>query len=614
MAEGGGISGLLALFSDIDSLDVPHFQRNYSWGESQIDAFHKDIMYATRTKSDHFIGSTILMRDLANESDKVRQIIDGQQRITTIFLYLCVLRDKLFDFENMQIKNSNGVGATIDVLGRVNNMIYSNPETGEPRFKSNEQLRPFLNEYIFPEPSSHRPDIPPRHKYFSLELRKAYLRIRQLINTEMNKLSGDEQLRLVFEIIKTFENRLQILRITTSSYPESFTIFMTLNSRGMPLGPSDLVKSLFMKNIAHGLSAENVVTKNEEVAAVWKELTDNIGDGDVDQFLRHYLVAKQSEPIVSRVIYRKVEDLVGHDHKTALVNSWNLLKEMKRKSEIYASLLKPETIEEPYIQDKCKTMHQLVDSYRILMMTILDNNSHSPNKLDLLEQRELSHICEVLCIRWVLTGGNAQELEDHLQLVSLSIQDANKDFKVTRDLLASKIPTDSTVRTTFNLDLTKTALIRTVLFGINKLIGDPSELITLDSSKVHVEHIAPATPTDHWKKVLFPDAQGDVTAEYSARIEQWGNKTLLGKRENLDVGQLPFREKCKGRSDANWAGYENTPISITKDLAKESDWSYEVIQQRNQWIAESFIQIWSVHPHMDEVIPFHSWKESKKLK
>jgi hypothetical protein len=61
MAEGGGITGLMALFSDTDSLEVPDFQRNYSWGEEQIDEFHKDVVFATRKNLDHFMGSVILM-------------------------------------------------------------------------------------------------------------------------------------------------------------------------------------------------------------------------------------------------------------------------------------------------------------------------------------------------------------------------------------------------------------------------------------------------------------------------------------------------------------------------------------------------------------------------
>ena len=62
MAEGGGIAGLMALFSDTNTLEVPDFQRNYSWGEDQIDEFHKDITFATKHKIDHFLGSVILMR------------------------------------------------------------------------------------------------------------------------------------------------------------------------------------------------------------------------------------------------------------------------------------------------------------------------------------------------------------------------------------------------------------------------------------------------------------------------------------------------------------------------------------------------------------------------
>jgi len=275
----------------------------------------------------------------------------------------------------------------------------------------------------------------------------------------------------------------------------------------------------------------------------------------VDQFLRHYLVAKQEESIQSKKIYRKIESMVEVDSASSRSVARALLTEIARKSIIYSQLLKPETIEDSFISENCRMLHPLLDTYRIFMLTILDEATD----LTLVQRRELSNICEILCVRWVLTGGNAQELEDHFQDVSMVIQDSDRSYDDARELLLSKMPPDSKVKTQFSLDTTKTALVRSVLYRINKVIGDTSEMIILDARRMHVEHIAPVSMTDAWREALFPGKTDDVSAEYSARVEQWGNKTLLNRKINESIGTKTFREKCDGVETGNWGGYRDTP-------------------------------------------------------
>jgi hypothetical protein len=606
MAEGGGIAGLMALFADTQTLEVPDFQRNYSWGEDQIDEFHKDIVLATKFKYDHFLGSVILMRSSTEGNSKVFQVIDGQQRLTTIFMYIAIVRDKVMSLEVQEIRPQGEFGTSINVRSKANDLIYSSEESGDARFKSNSLLRTFIYEHIFREPSPTRPSMPKSHKYFSLDLRKAYSRISDLLDMELKKYQSDqEKLQFLWELVKTFQTRLQILRITTSTYAESFDIFMTLNSRGLALGPSDLVKSLFMKHNAAGLSATQTADQNMHISNVWKEITDNIGDGDVDQFLRHYLVAKQPDSVQAKRIYRMIESLVNTEDGDPKTISLSLLSEINRKSGIYSQLIKPENIEDSFIAENCKMLHPLLDSFRIFMLTILDENA----SLTLIQRRELAHLCEVISVRWVLTGGNAQELEDHFQKVSLLVNTMGVSFETIVETLLSKMPTDSRVQAQFNIDTTKTALVRSVLFRINRIIGDSSEMMILDPKKMHVEHIAPASMTEEWKIALFGVTNDDVSAEYSVRVEQWGNKTLLDRKINESIGQKGFRDKCDGSSGGNWGGYRDTPLAITRELVRESSWSYELIKRRNKWLSDCFLKIWSVNPRLNEVVPFHDWVE-----
>lgn len=604
-----GTISLLTLINNIQSFEVPNFQRNYSWTDDQIDSFHTDLKFARTRKTDHFLGSTILMKsDINNPEDKSYQIIDGQQRLTTIFMYIALIRDSVQALENTSLEPSDPNGVTTNVHSKATEMLFSNESTGESRFKSNELLRDTFISHIIREPNANRPNFKSRDKYWTLDLRKSYKRISDLIKADIENLDADSKLRLLWEMLQTLRDRLQILPIYTSTYTESFDIFMTLNNRGLALGPSDLVKSLFMKYMASGtLNSDQIIEINESVASRWKEVTDQIGDGDVDQFLRHYLVSTEKDSVQSKRIYSLFDQKLNASGNPPSVEADSSLRALAHKAEIYSSLLKPNSIEDTMIKVSCSTLHLISDSYRILMLLILDEDC----TFDVRQKRELVKICETLTVRWILTGGNAQELEDVFQNTCKKYRETNGDFTKVRAVMVEKIPIDQKCKVQFDLDITKSSLIRAVLFRINSIFGDQVGLLSLDTKKMHIEHIAPATPTPYWMSQLFPENPNDHAAEYSVLVEQWGNKTLLEKPINESIGQKPFREKCEGVENSNFGGYKNSLLQISKDLDESDSWNIALIKKRSLWISECFLNIWNLSPNYDAVVPFPSWTPPK---
>jgi len=600
-----GTISLLTLINNIGSFEVPNFQRNYSWTDDQIDSFHTDLKFARIRKTDHFLGSTILMKsDITNPEDKSYQIIDGQQRLTTIFMYIALIRDYVQALDSTSLEPSDPNGVTTNVHSKATEMLFSNESTGESRFKSNELLRDTFISHIIREPNANRPNFKSRDKYWTLDLRKSYKRISDLIKTDIENLDDDSKLRLLWEMLQTLRDRLQILPIYTSTYTESFDIFMTLNNRGLALGPSDLVKSLFMKYMASGsLQSDQIIEINESVASRWKEVTDQIGDGDVDQFLRHYLVSTEKDSIQSKRIYSLFDQKLNNSTNPPSVEADSSLRELAHKAEIYSSLLKPNSIEDTMIRVSCSTLHLISDSYRILMMLILDEVC----TFDVRQKREIVKTCETLTVRWILTGGNAQELEDIFQNTCKKYRESGGDFAQVRAVMVEKIPIDQKCKVQFDLDITKSSLIRAVLFRINSIFGDQVGLLSLDTKKMHIEHIAPATATSHWMAQLFPENPNDHAAEYSVLVEQWGNKTLLEKPINESIGQKPFHEKCEGVENSNFGGYKNSLLQISRDLDECDSWNIAVIKKRSLWIAECFLNIWNLNPNYDAVVPFPSW-------
>jgi hypothetical protein len=283
--------------------------------------------------------------------------------------------------------------------------------------------------------------------------------------------------------------------------------------------------------------------------------------------------------------------------------SRELLKEIKRLSQVYAALLNPATIEDAQIRSACTTLLQLSDTYRLLMLFVLDSESH----LDIESKRRIAKLCELISVRWVLTGENAQELEDHFQKICSMLRE-KKPFGEIKTKILEKLPSDDKCKSQFDFEISKVPLVRTVLYKINNILGDPAELLSKDPKKMHIEHIAPRSQNAQWKVALYPSHTADVSAEYASLVEQWGNKTILDSPINESIGANLFEVKCEGVPGSDFKGYSHSTIKITRDLTKESSWSIDTIKLRNKWIQDCFLKIWSPSPAENELMDFESWK------
>jgi hypothetical protein len=604
MAVGGSIQSLGTLIRDVQQFEVPDFQRNYSWQAENVDSFLEDLVYAAKNRKSHFLGSTILMKKTSDPQDRSYQVIDGQQRLTTIFTVIAIIRDLVTALPSQEIQPNNPAGVPINVVSKANDYLFYDLGQGKARFVSNYLLRHFLNQYVFRHPSPDRPSIPSRHQNATLAYRKAYKRIESNLKEKVS--SYDIEMRLAFldSLLTTLGENFSILKIETADQTESYDIFMTLNNRGLALGPSDLVKSLIMKHLTVGLSGEELQMKNTELTDKWSEATNSIDDGDMNQFLRHYLIATQKDGVRGKDIFKKIEDMVEKSSDPAPISALRLLEDIVVRSGIYASLLKPNEIQDEHVRSSSSTMREVLDSYRILMLNVLDGRY----ELEQSQRRELARLTEILSLRWVLTGGNAQRLEDHFQNVCNLFRDEPIDYVAIRSKLVELIPIDELVKSQFQNEIDSSSLVRTILHKINGRLNDPDTLIAYDPRRIHVEHIAPDSMTQEWMNTLFPGkTKAEVNSEYSSLVENWGNKTLLDRTINLRVKQKPFAEKRDGVE--NFTGYTHTMLGITKDLSHLDSWTVNEIKKRNQWIADCFTKIWSIDTRETELVNYSEFRK-----
>ena len=627
LTASGNVDSLRSLLTS-HTFSIPEFQRNYAWEEKQVDDFWNDLEFIARKPSeDHFIGSVILLKQ---DGSQTVEVIDGQQRLTTIFILFALIRDEIFKCTDQQLHPTNGGVMPINVGQRATEVLFVDQQ--KPRLIANATIREVFFDYILRHPKhidSQRKTFGQRQKPETRRLRKAYQKLQENLATYMVQVAGtDEQSRLgvLNNLLTCLLDNMRILQITSSSQPESINIYMTLNNRGIGLTPSDLVKSLIMKNMTDGLAGKELVRANHEILSKWGIVIDNLSDSKTeakfDQFLRHYLLiySKDADPIREADIFSQFEKTIKGTPSVPNSNpkqsAIKVLNDLVEKSLTYGGLLlKNDTYtNDGFIRNRFGGLNSLQDSHRVFLMAVFDENSG----LDTNLQKKLLHIADAISLRWLLTSGNAQMLENLFQklgreLINPKLNAESRVESVSEQIL-KEFRSDDVIQSRLQEANGNTSLIRYMYFMINEVLNHQQDASRWDTKVLEVEHIAPVSATDYWYAQLGVNNSDELEkeSEYSDLVELVGNKSILEFKINASIQNRDWDVKKYGLASPIYKGYSDSQYKVTKDLLRFEDWTVELLKERNEWFIAQFFQLWSINGD-GTVVDFSAWRESRTV-
>jgi hypothetical protein len=293
---------LLEVVSSYNHLRVEDYQRTYAWQKEQIDEFLLDLNECTTVADSHFLGTLILQ-----ESDnRTATVVDGQQRLTTVFITVAAIRDQLRKFSTSTIQAKTTNERDINVVEKALDFLCYSRKLNDYRYDSSRFLRKIMQSCVLAEPDKQVP-VPSRDnlgKKVTLDFRKAILHIRSWLSTDLENYPDEsDKLARVDSLLTTLLDRFIVLKVTTSSLNESLDIFLTLNNRGLPLGPSDLVRGEIMSVSSSGLDEDSQLKLHRRILEEWTTIVDQVVEPET--FLRHYLVSTTK----SKVQKKKVVNL-----------------------------------------------------------------------------------------------------------------------------------------------------------------------------------------------------------------------------------------------------------------------------------------------------------------
>jgi uncharacterized protein with ParB-like and HNH nuclease domain len=294
---------------------VPKYQREYCWGKAEWEQLLQDI---DENDSEYFMGSIICVHDGEPPSpgdEVVYEVVDGQQRLTTLSLLMMAIYKHLSALEETtEFEDSEDRQEFQNTLANLRNKLVKKKKHGE---SANRESAGWVEQskvcFLRVQPSAQNKNLED-YKYLLGELgiikgreKPKYLGVRSLSKAykffyEEIPSEIDDLLALVAKI-----NQLTFVHISVPSQADAFTLFETLNNRGVPLSAIDIIKNKMLAE----MEKQHKVDVDESFER-WQEIVDSIPDAsDQERFLRHFYNAFRWDPSIrvegiSRAIKSKI--------------------------------------------------------------------------------------------------------------------------------------------------------------------------------------------------------------------------------------------------------------------------------------------------------------------
>ena len=549
---------------------IPPYQREYAWTKNQWDNLFDDL---TDNDKGYFLGSLICILD-GNVGDSIEAtVIDGQQRLTTLNLLLLALYEKIKPLnENRKvIENDDYQEARLAFKKYFLNHSDNKLTRLTPSIQNNNQADySYLVREIVHGNKSNEPQYRGNRR-----ITKAFNHFKERIEN----YAGDD-VDTLFKLLDKITAAC-VVRIDTQDAASAFILFESINNRGVPLTPMDLIKNSMISSLKNQ-SAEQT---NEE----WQQIINNLNDYDVQvRYLRHFYQA--FKPIGLIWDKDKGKDKIT---KNDLIQTYtaaikqqpeNVLRELISKSKIYHALSFPEDIaaNSAFVryQNKLVDLKKLgiAPAYTLLLF-LFDQYPQQDfsGLLNYIEQwfmvRHLTNIPATSRTDDIfITAAKTQhEKYDEAALIA-QLQQALPDAKYIKQSLENKYLYEDNVHLTRYILVYLEQKQRTdenaVDFWANTDKGKPVW---------SVEHIYPQKPkTGEWpddcKEWLH--SLGNLTlSAYNSNLH---NRSFVGKSQVID-------------ENGNDIGLKSGNVKINDYLCDKTEWNAEHIKKRGDELIKAFL-------------------------
>lgn len=546
------------------SYRIPRFQRDYSWTQDEWEDLWQDLLGTVQPDGEpaHYMGYLVLQ----SSDDKTFDVIDGQQRLTTIsILVLAVLKSlqRLVDAgDNVEANRTRSEQIRNSYIG------FLDPVTlvAKPKLTLNRNNNSYWQTHLVP-----LGNLPTRgFRASEHALRKAFEWFDKAISQRI--VNEADKGRALAQFLESASDRLFFTVITVTDELNAYRVFETLNARGVRLSATDLLKNYLFSVLDRGQQVDYELESLEER---WEAMVSRLGAEDFPDFLRvHWnsrrAFARQAD------LFKTIRSRIGDRGSV-----FELLRQMEEDLDHYLALVQPDS-------------SSWTPEAKFLVRTLITFQVKRPFSMLIAARRGFSdeeftallRDCVVLAFRAnVICGWSAGEQERAFSEAALGIAEQRVlSRNQVLDFLRNVYPSDKTFLGHFAEKAIRTTqsrnnkVVRYLLTKLEHHVSSRAEL-HLDSDTLSVEHVLPQNPGPEW---------GPMTeTEVEALTYRLGNMTLLSTRDNSRVGASDWHTKR--------AILQNSEFEISRRLAEENvEWNAERIASRQVWMAKQAAAIWRI--------------------
>ncbi|MEA1785638.1 DUF262 domain-containing HNH endonuclease family protein [Arenibacter sp. GZD96] len=535
---------------------VPPYQRDYSWGKDQWEDLWNDILSVHETGNVHYMGSIVLQ----NMGDKKYHVIDGQQRFSTLTLIVLSIINKL----NQLIKEEIEIDNNKERVSLLSKKYIGDKDPASLTYSSKLQLNENNNSFFQSNLLVFRPPT----NFNTLldsdkQLWNAYLYFIDSVNLFFkNEKDG--------EIITNFLNKhiaekLMFIQIIVEDELSAYTVFETLNSRGVGLTVTDLLKN-YLFSIASKVDLPHIKSK-------WKKIVDIIGLDNFPTFLRHYWVSK-NKLIRQEYLFRAIKESINDSPAVIL-----LLDSLEENARLYKALSNyADTFWSGHrdIKKRIKelTLFKEKQAYSILIAAY--NNLNQEDFCKVLK------LVSVITFRYTVIAKLHTNLKEDVYnkaAIQISLKEVNTIGQIA-EIIRPLYPNDKDFKNDFSSKSISTKrgkkLVRYILFSLeNHLSGADYDF---EENPGTIEHILPEN--GHFNYILeFPPAI------HESVVYRLGNYTLLEEDKNRACETLPFEEKK--------VIFVTSKYELSKEI-QSNTWTPNSIDIRQDRLANYASSVWRI--------------------
>jgi len=521
---------------------IPLFQRTYSWTPKEWEVLWKDLVELCESENPrtHFIGSIVNMPTVSVPEGVAKYLlIDGQQRLTTIFVLLTLLRNKARESQNARFADE------------INNTLLVNQyKDGADYYKlmPTQVDRTTYQNFINGNPHEFENQLTRAYDFFDKKLKQVEL--------EPEKLK------------KIITSYFSVVSIVLDTDDNPYLVFESLNAKGRPLTQADLIRNYFFMRI-------HVDKQDEVYNSYWQPMQTALND-NLTEYIRHFLM-RGGTIIKQGDVYYALKESVS------TTNATDYLKDLKKYSTYYQRLIYPEFETDLDLQKYFRRLNRIeVTTAYPLLLSFYSN--YADKKITKDEFVTILKTLENYLIRRFVCNVPTNQL--------------NKIFPTVYPQIEAKYPTNivegfKTVLQGRGYPKDNEFFLR---FRETKFYGGGDRQIktklileTLEEWFAHkeavpfenltIEHIMPQTLSEWWQKHIGTDWE----ETHDLFLHTIGNLTLTAYNTELSNDNFPTKQET----------YKESHLELNKYFTDINAWTRTEIEQRAEALGKQALEIWN---------------------